>query len=178
MAVYINWVSQMHQIEPSQLLAEVEDLLRTTPATNVLHQLDPETLAWLGRAASIIKRWSPSKSIVFDSEIRQLHAGRAFNPTSAVAGILTSLHEARHDLRLLTVGPLAVAVKQGAVFDYFDEIRKVIASAHTELFFVDPYVDAESHTLGPGLCCCRNDLPVGPGRFRNAARHSQGQEVR
>lgn len=133
----------MPQIEPSQLLAEVEDLLRTAPASYYLHQSDPETLAWLGRAASIIRRWSAARSIGFDSEVRQLHAGRAFNPASAVAGIFTTLHEARHDLRLSTVGPLAVAVQQGAVFDYFEEVRKVIASAITELFFVDPYVDSD-----------------------------------
>lgn len=40
--------------------------------------------------------------------------------------VVTMLHQARHDLRLKTVGPLAVAVDQGGVFDYFDEVRKVI----------------------------------------------------
>jgi hypothetical protein len=133
----------MSQIEPFQLLAEVEDLLRTAPAASTLNQSDLETLAWLGRAASIIRRWSPARSLGFDSDIRQLHAGRAFNPTPAVAGIFTMLNEARHDLRLSTVGPLALAVQHGAVYDYFDEVRKVITSANTELFFVDPYVDSE-----------------------------------
>lgn len=133
----------MPRIEPSQLLAEVEDLLRNAPAANALHQSEPETLAWLGRAASVIRRWSSAHSIGFDSEVRRLHAGLAFNAASAISGIFTTLHEARHDLRLSTVGPLAVAVQQGAVFDYFDEVRKVIASASTELFFVDPYVDGE-----------------------------------
>lgn len=103
----------MPEIEPSQLLNEIEDLLRTAPPSVALHHSDPETLAWLGRAASIVKRWNSSKSIIFDSEIRQLHAERTFNPASAAVGILTTLNEARHDLRLTTVGPLAVAVRQG-----------------------------------------------------------------
>ncbi len=80
---------------------------------------------------------------MFDSEVRQLHAGRTFDPATAVAGIFTALHEARHDLRLSAVGPLSVAVQHGAVFDYFDEVRKVIGSAQKELFFVDPYLDSE-----------------------------------
>jgi hypothetical protein len=54
-----------------------------------------------------------------------------------------TLHQARHDLRLRTVGPLTVAVDQGAVFDYFDEVRKLIETAKNELLFVDPYLDAE-----------------------------------
>jgi hypothetical protein len=53
------------------------------------------------------------------------------------------LHQAGHELRLITVGPLTVAVAQGGVFDYFDEVRKVIESAKIDLLFVDPYLDAE-----------------------------------
>jgi hypothetical protein len=53
------------------------------------------------------------------------------------------LHQARHDLRLKTVGPLTFAVDQGAVFDYFDEVRQLIETAKSELLFVDPYLDAE-----------------------------------
>jgi hypothetical protein len=44
---------------------------------------------------------------------------------------------------LKTVGPLTIAVDQGGVFDYFDEVRKVIESAKSDLLFVDPYLDAE-----------------------------------
>lgn len=133
----------MPQLDPAQLLAEIEDVIRTAPPQLSMHQVEPEALAWLGRAASLIRRWDATKGILFDSEIRQLHAGGAFNPASAVAGIFTALHEARHDLRLTTVGPLSVVVEQGAVFDYFDEVRKVIGAAQIELFFVDPYLDSE-----------------------------------
>jgi hypothetical protein len=133
----------MTQINSTQLLAEIEDVIRTAPPQSTLHQVEHETLAWLGRAASLIRRWDTTKGILFDSEVRQLHAGSFFNPAPAVAAIFTVLHEARHDLRLSEVGPLSVVVEHGAVFDYFDEIRKVIESAQNELFFVDPYLDSE-----------------------------------
>lgn len=133
----------MPKIDSAQLLAEIEDVIRTAPPQLTLHHVEPEALGWLGRAASLIRRWNSTKGILFDSEIRQLHAGRIFDPASAVAGIFTALHEARHDLRLTAVGPLSVALQHGAVFDYFDEVRKVIGSAQKELFFVDPYLDSE-----------------------------------
>ncbi len=57
--------------------------------------------------------------------------------------ILIVLHEARHALRMETVGPLSVAVAHGMVFDYFDELRRVIEGAKQDLFFVDPYLDSE-----------------------------------
>lgn len=37
----------------------------------------------------------------------------------------------------MEVGPLSVVVQQGQVFDYFDEVRKVIEPARSDLFFVD-----------------------------------------
>lgn len=133
----------MPHLDPVQLLAEIEDVIRTAPPQATLHHVESDTLAWLGRAASLIRRWNATKGILFDSEVRQLHAGRTFDPATAVAGIFTTLHEARHDLRLSAVGPLSVAVQHGAVFDYFDEVRKVMGAAQTELFFVDPYLDSE-----------------------------------
>jgi len=133
----------MPQLDSTQLLAEIEDVIRTALPQATLHHIESDALAWLGRAASLIRRWNPTKGILFDSEVRQLHAGRTLDPATAVAGIFTTLHEARHDLRLSAVGPLSIAVQHGAVFDYFDEVRKVMGAAQTELFFVDPYLDSE-----------------------------------
>jgi hypothetical protein len=36
-----------------------------------------------------------------------------------------------------------VAVPHGLVFDYFDELRKIIELAKQDVLFVDPYLDAE-----------------------------------
>jgi hypothetical protein len=57
--------------------------------------------------------------------------------------MLTLLHEARHALRMETVGPLSLAVAHGEVFDYFDELRRIVEMAKQDLLFVDPYLDAE-----------------------------------
>lgn len=53
------------------------------------------------------------------------------------------LHQARHDLRMKTIGPLSTAIGHGLIFDYFDEVRKFIEPARKDLFFIDPYLDAE-----------------------------------
>ena len=42
-----------------------------------------------------------------------------------------------------TVGPLSVAVPSGGVYDYFDEVRKIVEAAREDILFVDPYLDAE-----------------------------------
>src|SRR6266516_1680968 len=130
-------------ISEQQLLAEVEDILRTMPARETLGNDNDEVMAWIGRASALIHAWSSSRAIFFDSHVRGLGSPMSVVFYEGARGVLTMLNEARHDLRLKTVGPLTIAVDQGRVFDYFDEVRKVIESVKIELLFVDPYLDAE-----------------------------------
>ncbi len=57
--------------------------------------------------------------------------------------LMMLLHQARNDLRMKSIGSVNIAVGAGGVFDYFDEIRRVIEGATTDVFFIDPYLDAE-----------------------------------
>ncbi|MBI5889873.1 MAG: hypothetical protein HZB47_04255 [Nitrosomonadales bacterium] len=133
----------MPKLTNEQLLAEVEDILRTMPPRATIRHEIPENYAWLGRAAALVSEWNTAKAIAFDGLVSTVHATRAIDAGQAVNGIMTMLHQVRHSLRLNTVGPLSVAVSQGAVFDYFDELRKVIEGAKLDLLFVDPFLDAE-----------------------------------
>ncbi len=36
-----------------------------------------------------------------------------------------------------------MAVAAGSVFDYFDEVRKIVEGAKADLFFIDPYLDPD-----------------------------------
>ncbi len=42
-----------------------------------------------------------------------------------------------------TVGPLSISIDTGSVYRYFEEMRKIIESAKSDLYFIDPYLDAE-----------------------------------
>lgn len=126
-----------------QLLAEVEDLLRTMPLSFAIHNQTQESLAWLGRLSAVIEGWNPAKAIMLNIYFKE---SRSAIPSSAAEGkakIAILLHEARHNLRMRTIGPSSIVVAHGSVFDYFDEIRKLIEEARQDLLFVDPYLDAE-----------------------------------
>ena len=43
----------------------------------------------------------------------------------------------------MELGRGSVVVAEGRVFEYFDELRKVIETARVDVFFVDPYLDAD-----------------------------------
>src|SRR5260370_25432043 len=107
-----------------QLLGEVEDLLRTMPSRVTMRQETGENVRWMGRLSAVISGWSTPHAIMlrgyliqFNSHVAQLH-------DVGFRNVLTILYEAEHDLRMQTVGPISVAVSQGSVFHYFDEIRK------------------------------------------------------
>lgn len=133
----------MNSISPEQLLAEIEDVIRTMPPRATIRHETSENLSWLGRASAVMHLWDRVRAVMFDSHVTNLHATMARDADQGLRGLLTMLHQAGHELRLRTVGPLTVAVANGGVFDYFDEVRKVIEGAKADLLFVDPYLDAE-----------------------------------
>jgi hypothetical protein len=131
-------------LDDAQLLSEVEDLIRTMPPRATLRHQTDENLAWFGRARALVGAWNGTSAPVFCHHVDNfigdpdaLRAGTAYPKLMAI------LHEARFDLRMKTTGPLSVVVNRGQPFDYFDEVRKVIAAAQSDLLFVDPYLDAD-----------------------------------
>jgi hypothetical protein len=127
-----------------QLLAEIEDIVRTMPPRPTIRHETEENLSWMGRVSAAIEQWNPAKSAVLSKYLDDFGSVLARPSIEAFRRILTLLHQARHDLRMQTVGPLSVVVvPQGVVFDYFEEVRKIIELSSTEAFFIDPYLDAE-----------------------------------
>ena len=126
-----------------ELLGEVEDLLRTMPPRETLRHATDENFAWLGRVSAVIEAWSLPKTIPLGMAMDQFHGQSARDAQEGLRKLLTLLHEARHSLRMKTVGPVNAAIGHGQEFDYFDEVRRIIEPAKQDLLFVDPYLDAE-----------------------------------
>lgn len=131
----------MPNLTDAQLLAELEDILRTMPTRLDLDT--PDIFSWCGRASTLLTRWDPFKAIDFNISVTNINSSFSDRKLNANRQMQTVLHQAIHDLRLKTGGPLTVAIDQGSVFHYFDEVRKLIETAKSELLFVDPYLDAE-----------------------------------
>lgn len=130
-------------ITQEQLLGELEDLIRTMPPEATIPHDTIENLSWLGRAAAIIEQWDKTKATLFNEYLTKLHDALALPSREGWRQMLVMLHQARTDLRMRTIGPTNIAITKGNVFDYFDEVRKVIELAAQDLLFIDPYLDAE-----------------------------------
>jgi len=126
-----------------ELLAEIEDIIRNIPSRATIRDDLVENYSWLGRTAAALEEWDKIKGPFAKIYIDNIQSHKTYDSNQAWRKILTLLHQARHDLRMKTIGPLSIAISNGMVFNYFDEIRKIVETANQEIFFVDPYLDAE-----------------------------------
>lgn len=126
-----------------QLLAEVEDVLRNQPTIYDFHANGHSFNVWFGRASAVIRAWDFTRAPALEYGHQQTESLDLAASNRGYYRVTTLLHEARHALRMETAGPLSIPVAQGQVFDYFDEVRKIVEMAKHDLLFVDPYLDAE-----------------------------------
>jgi hypothetical protein len=83
-----------------QLRAELEQLLRQIPPVATRRHDTPENHAWLGRAATIIENWNPSKTSVLGGLLEQFHSRIAKDSSTAFQQIIDLLNQAQYDLDL------------------------------------------------------------------------------
>jgi hypothetical protein len=116
------------------LLAEIEDLIRTQPTPHEFERGDPDTVEWAGRAFA--------EGVVATQAAIHATSQSMVHTHLGVTSLVRLLNKARADLRF-EFGTTDVVVQTGMVFQYFDELRRVIELASVEVFFVDPYLDAD-----------------------------------
>ena len=126
-----------------ELLGEVEDLIRNMPDRSTIRHETDENYSWLGRVSAVIEEWDAPKIVQLNLALARFQGGMARESSRGLGEIIILLHQARHNLRMRTVGPVNVAIDNGGVFDYFDELRKIIETAINDIYFIDPYLDAE-----------------------------------
>ena len=135
---------RLSRAQAERLLPEVEDILRVAPTIEefAIDSGSDEHLAWHGRAAAAIKRWEPASMVQVSAALMKVSSNRYDSCQEALTTLKILLQQAKSDLRM-ELGRGSVVVAEGRVFEYFDEPRKVIETARTDVFFVDPYLDAE-----------------------------------
>jgi hypothetical protein len=132
-------------MDDQQLLAELDEVLRSMPARETLRHALPENFAWFGRASAVVHRSGGILDATqFDTSLRLFQSTSDARATKGYfSQMLTTIHKLRSDVLLRTSGPMNSSFDMGATFNYFDGLRKIIETAKQEIFFIDPYLDAE-----------------------------------
>jgi hypothetical protein len=125
------------------LLGELEDLIRNQPPRATIRRDTPDHRVWIGRAVAAVSHGDMVSGTQARGYAKAIHQVMAREAGDGIDGLFNLLYEASGSLRLATLGPITIAIGHGLVFDYFDEIRKLIAEAGSDLLIVDPYLDAD-----------------------------------
>lgn len=129
-------------IPAEQLAAEFDAIIRSMPNRKTLHHDLPENFEWLGQAAALVTLSDSIRGIMFKAEVDKLHS-ISWNAAEVSQNIIVTLQQFKTEWRLKAGGPLTVAFEAGKPFDYFDEVRKILETAISDVFVVDPYLGAE-----------------------------------
>ncbi len=142
-------MSSQHQIafqDPRELLYNLDELVRSMPSGDELSIASPENLEWIGRARALIGAWEPARKLEFIHTTeniylltRDAHASR-LNSHSCIAQMLGTIQEARSTLRIIYGLRASQSFDKGHPYDFYNELRKMIETAQTDIFFVDRYM--------------------------------------
>ncbi len=132
-----------------QLLAALDELVRTMPTDEPPWPPKPEFHAWVGDARALIGNWDSSQDVGFATLCDRLFertrdaAGSRLEAHNALAKIMNLIQTARSELRFMTGGRVSATFDAGQQFDFYDELRKVIETAQNDVLFVDRYMGAD-----------------------------------
>lgn len=130
------------KMPPEQMAAEFEAIVRSMPDPKTLHHDVPTNHEWLGQAAGLVTMADPLRGVIFKGLVDNLYDAYA-NPAAITQKIIVTLQQFKTEWRMKAGGPLAVAFDAGKPFDYFDELRKILESATSDVLIVDPYLGVD-----------------------------------
>lgn len=128
---------------PAEFAAHFDALVRTMPPIATLSHDTPENHEWLGLAAHLVQETDNTRGLLFRMEMKKLYSGFNRMPGETEKLLVSMVQQCKMEWRFKSSGPLAVAFEPRRPFDFFDEVRRYVESATTEVFFIDPYMDAE-----------------------------------
>jgi hypothetical protein len=93
---------------------------------------------WLARVRNLIAKWDESRA-PSAQDIAQLSS--FVYRDDSLNKIMTALYDAIADLQYSVQATVGRAYGPGAVYDFFKNLRELLASATSSIFIIDPYLD-------------------------------------
>jgi|CZKJ01.1.fsa_nt_gi hypothetical protein len=138
LAVVLQVIPIMDEVallaEFSALADHTPDFALFTPASRV-HQ------EWMGKLQALVRQWNPGEVPPLRGEVDYM--GFSVVREKAVSNIVGVLYRAIADLQFRLQGAPARAFGPGAVYDFFRNLRDLLASATRSILIVDPYLDEQ-----------------------------------
>lgn len=129
--------------EARETLYEIEQVIRSRPPRSTIRHETDENIEWFGMAQAVIDRWDINKSISFDGYIKAIHHIQTGPVNTGYINMMVMLNQARYSLRMYLDPATDIMIEAGGTYQYFEEIRRLIELSTSEIFFIDPYINAD-----------------------------------
>ena len=97
----------------AQVLAEVEDIIKTMPPRATIRHDTSENHSWFGRASAVIEKWNPSKIGLVKEYLDLFFSnGHARQTGHGLTKLLTLLNQAQAELRLDLAGAQSTKISE------------------------------------------------------------------
>ena len=129
-------------VEKYILLLRLTELVETAPEITDLIRRDQRQ--WLARVGAVFAQLKdPMWSIRFNSSIDPIGKSRATGANQIVGYAYDVIEILKLELELDGRSEIGSAYEPGNVYQYFADVKEIIAGATAEIFLVDPYFDGE-----------------------------------
>ncbi|HFC12690.1 MAG TPA: hypothetical protein ENJ56_07590, partial [Anaerolineae bacterium] len=142
-----------------EVLQVLESIIRSMPShADIVVSFD-EYESWTAEVEFISEYFSTSGFVTTKTILKQLTAlseegkitvepmtvqqRRAKNIIINFKNLRRTLKAEYHRFRFKTLGPTSIAIGEGRVFDYFEEITNIFSLATENILIIDPYLDLE-----------------------------------
>ncbi len=126
-------------MEPHILLAQLRSLLERAPDLEQYTAASNEHQIWLAQAHALVSRWDRVEAVAVRTSSSFL--GNRLTREGHISSIYGAIHRAIADLELQIPADAQENFGAGDVYDFFNALNKVIASAENTIYVVDPYLD-------------------------------------
>ena len=139
---------------PHVLLEKLKTLLQSMPPLEGRGQYSNEQYSWLGQANALINEWDEIKSLSFKVAVNGMIQN--INRSGNFGTVVAFIHDVIARIENSLPQDAGQAFGPGAAYDFFKALNDLVSTAKTQLWVVDPYLDAEvfdgyMQALHPGV---------------------------
>jgi len=126
-------------MQPEIILAQLRALLERAPDFMLYTPASRDHQMWLGQAHALISRWDSGEAIMF--KVISQNLSSKITLENNIGTMYSIIYRGIADLELKVPAKTQEEFGAGDVYDFFNALNKVIATAEKSIFIVDPYLD-------------------------------------
>ena len=138
-----RWIHGPTAVEKHILLVRLVDLVENLP--DFTDGFNPHQRRWLARVGAVFSQLKdPMWRVRFNSKVDPISGQSRINQANEIVGYAYDVIEIlKLELELDGRSEIGSVYEPGKTYQYFADVKQIIAGANSEIFLIDPYFNGE-----------------------------------